>query len=318
MARFLVTGGAGFIGSRICEMLVEEGHFVRCLDNLSSGKLQNLKDIISYPNFEFINGDIRDLNTCINNSNGMDYIIHQAALVSVPMSIEKPIENNNINVSGFVNILEAARINNIKKVIYASSSAVYGDNLDKEKVEDNIGNSISPYALSKRMDEQYADLYYRVYNIESVGLRYFNVYGPKQDPSSEYSGVISIFMKRLIEFQDLNIYGDGSIVRDFVYVDDVARANILAVKTKTSGATVYNIGTNTQTSILQLAKILINVTRRNVNINFLPPRKGDILYSLANIDKAKKDLKFKPTIDLKTGLNMIYKELSNNKWKDII
>jgi len=310
MARYLVTGGAGFIGSRISELLIEEGNIVKVLDNLSSGKLSNLEDIINHPNFEFINGDIRDFEIVKKCSENIDYIIHQAALVSVPASIEMPLENNSINVSGFVNVLEAARLNKVKKVIYASSSAVYGDNEDLEKIETNIGSSISPYALSKRIDELYADLYYRVYNVNSIGLRYFNVYGPKQDPSSVYSGVISIFVKRLIEGADLNIYGDGSVVRDFVFVDDVAKINIIASKNENDGAHIYNIGTSIPTTILELANTLIEIANKNVKINFLPPRQGDIKYSKANIDKAKKELGFVPKVDLKTGLTLIYKKLS--------
>jgi len=313
MARFLITGGAGFIGSRICEMLIENGHFVRVIDNLSTGKIENLNEIINNPNFEFIKADICDFNACLKLSKDVDYIVHEAALVSVPMSIEMPKETNTINIDGFLNILEAARINKIKKVIYASSSAVYGDNQDKEKVEENIGNVISPYALSKRINELYANLYYRVYGLNSVGLRYFNVYGPKQDPSSEYSGVISIFMKRVIENQDLNIYGDGTIVRDFVYVDDVAKANLLAINLEKEGAFVYNIGTNIPTTILDLAQTVIKISKKDLQINFLPPRKGDILYSLANIEKAKNELDYRPTVTLKEGLNLIYNVLNNKR-----
>lgn len=310
MVKYLITGGAGFIGSRISEILIEEGNWVRVIDNLSSGDIKNLDSIINHPNFSFIEGDIRDFNTCLENTKGIDYVIHQAALVSVPKSIEMPLENNSINVDGFVNILEAARINNIKRVIYASSSAVYGDNNDKLKNEDRIGNSISPYALSKYMDELYASLYNRVYNIETVGLRYFNVYGPKQDPSSVYSGVISIFMNRLLKNEDLSIYGDGSITRDFVYVDDVARANILAATTKLTTPCVYNIGTSISTSIKDLGKTLIDLTNKNVKINYLPSRAGDILYSCANIDKAKKELGFNVSVKIEDGLMRIYKELS--------
>ncbi|MFA7435932.1 MAG: NAD-dependent epimerase/dehydratase family protein [Bacilli bacterium] len=310
MVKYLITGGAGFIGSRISEILIEEGNWVRVIDNLSSGDIKNLDSIINHPNFSFIEGDIRDFNACLENTKGIDYVIHQAALVSVPKSIEMPLENNSINVDGFVNILEAARINNIKRVIYASSSAVYGDNNDKLKNEDRIGNSISPYALSKYMDELYASLYNRVYNIETVGLRYFNVYGPKQDPSSVYSGVISIFMNRLLKNEDLSIYGDGSITRDFVYVDDVARANILATTTKLTTPCVYNIGTSISTSIKDLGKTLINLTNKDVKINYLPSRAGDILYSCANIDKAKKELGFNVSVKIEDGLMRIYKELS--------
>jgi nucleoside-diphosphate-sugar epimerase len=303
MAKYLVTGGAGFIGSRICELLIEEGNTVKVIDNLSSGKLSNLDLVINNPNFNFINGDIRDFNLCLEAAKGMDYIIHQAALVSVPKSIEVPLENKSINVDGFVNVLEAA--------VYASSSAVYGDNEDEKKIETRIGNPISPYALSKYMDELYAKLYFRVYNLESIGLRYFNVFGPKQDPSSVYSGVISIFVDRLIANKDLSIYGDGTITRDFVYVDDVAKANVLAATSNIKGANVYNIGTGISTSIGNLAKILIEISKKDVQINYLPPRVGDILHSCANIKKAIDELGFNPKVEIKDGLSRIYKELSS-------
>jgi nucleoside-diphosphate-sugar epimerase len=311
MAKYLVTGGAGFIGSRICELLIEEGNTVKVIDNLSSGKLSNLDLVINNPNFNFINGDIRDFNLCLEAAKGMDYIIHQAALVSVPKSIEVPLENNSINVDGFVNVLEAARLNNVQRVVYASSSAVYGDNEDEKKIETRIGNPISPYALSKYMDELYAKLYFRVYNLESIGLRYFNVFGPKQDPSSVYSGVISIFVDRLIANKDLSIYGDGTITRDFVYVDDVAKANVLAATSNIKGANVYNIGTGISTSIGNLAKILIEISKKDVQINYLPPRVGDILHSCANIKKAIDELGFNPKVEIKDGLSRIYKELSS-------
>lgn len=308
--KYLVTGGAGFIGSRIAEILISEGNFVRVLDNLSSGDKANLDLIINHSNFEFIKGDIRDFDDCLKACRGIDIIIHQAALVSVPKSIEQPLENNSINISGFLNILEVARINNIKKVVYASSSAVYGDNMDKLKLESRIGKFISPYALSKYADELYAKMYSSIYNLETVGLRYFNVYGPKQDPSSAYSGVISIFMKRLLANEDLCIYGDGEIVRDFIYVDDVARANILAATKSIIPGTVYNIGTSHPTSIKGLANILIKISKKNINISYLQPRKGDILYSCADISKAKKELEFIPLIKIEDGLKKIYDKLS--------
>jgi len=313
MAKYLITGGAGFIGSRISEILIEEGNWVRVLDNLSSGDIKNLDLIINHPKFSFIKGDIRDFDECIKSTIDIDYIIHQAALVSVPKSIKEPLENNSINVNGFLNILEAARINKIKRVVYASSSAVYGDNEDTLKVESRIGNSISPYALSKYMDELYASLYSRLHNLETIGLRYFNVYGPKQDPSSMYSGVISIFVDRILASKDLSIYGDGSITRDFIYVDDVARANILAVSKPIKMASIYNIGTGISTSISALANTLIKITEGSVKVNYLPSRAGDILYSCANIDKAKEELGFNPQVDIIDGLRKVYYELLNSK-----
>lgn len=295
--------------------MIKEGHYVHVLDNLSSGKLTNLEDVKNSPNLEVTIGDIKDYSLCVALTEGIDYIIHQAALVSVPKSIENPLINNDENIMGFLNILEAARENKVKRVIYASSSAVYGNDGDQQaaKSEEKTGALLSPYALSKYTNELYAKLYSTLYNLETVGLRYFNVYGPKQDSSSVYSGVISIFVDKVIKGEDLNIYGDGNVVRDFVYVDDVARANILATKAKINLPAIYNIGTAIATKIGDLGKTLIKISKKDLKINYLEARLGDVLYSRANIDKVKKELNFKPTVSLEVGLEKIYFELSKNK-----
>lgn len=310
MKRFLVCGGAGFIGSRIVERIIELGHYAIVIDNLSTGKMSNLDKVMTSKNFEFVNGDIRSFELCLRYTEGVDYCINQAALVSVPKSINEPLLNNSINVDGFLNILEACRINKVKRVVYASSSAVYGNNEDFRKIEDSLGEVISPYALSKLVNEQYADLYYRIYGLESVGLRYFNVYGPKQDPSSVYSGVISIFFDRLFSNLELDIYGDGSITRDFIFVDDVAEANILACLSGGAiGGEVFNIGTGIGTSIKELATSVLEVFNIERKINYLPERFGDIKHSCADISKANKHLSLYPKVELKEGLTLIYNYL---------
>jgi len=305
MSKFLVTGGAGFIGSEIVNKLIEDGHDVVVVDDLSTGHLENLNSVLDNKHLRFIKGSVTDFNLCLQESVGMDYIIHQAALVSVPKSTEVPIENHERNITGFLNILECMRINKIKKLVYASSSAVYGDDSLQIKEENKIGNSLSPYALSKYVDELYAKLYARLYGVKSIGLRYFNVYGAKQDPSSPYSGVISVFFARLMKGLDINIYGDGQVERDFINVADVARANVLACFSEIDNE-VYNVGTGIKTNILELAEMIMKITNSMNKINFLPPRIGDIKYSCSNSQKIKRDLGFVYEIDLYAGLEEIY------------
>lgn len=310
MSKFLVTGGAGFIGSTIVSELIGLGHEVVVLDDLSTGKMSNLDEVLISPKFRFIEGSVTDLEVCLKASKGVDYVIHQAALVSVPKSIKEPLDNHDRNLNGFVNVLESMRQNNVKRLVYASSSAVYGDDEAKIKTEENIGTCISPYALTKYMDELYAAMYEDLYGLETIGLRYFNVYGPKQDPSSPYSGVISIFFDRFKKGQGITIYGDGSITRDFVFVRDVARANILAATTTTAPTkTVYNIGTGMETTILKLAELVKKVTKSSEVISFGPAREGDILYSCANVEKAKQAFGFKSEVGLEEGLEIINKVL---------
>jgi len=313
MEKFVVFGGAGFIGSRICELLVEQNKQVIAIDNLSTGKIENLSQIINLPNFQLIIGDIRDFDLCVKYTQGVDYCIHQAALVSVPKSVEDPLLNNDININGFLNVLEACRINKVKRVIYASSSAVYGDNQDPKKQEDRIGGQLSPYAVSKLVNEYYAKLYTKLYQLETVGLRYFNVYGPKQDPSSVYSGVISIFFNRMINGKEISIYGDGNNTRDFVFVDDVVKANISAcyLDEKIVG-NVYNIGTGKETTINELAMQIMKLFNFQSKINYLPERIGDIKFSCADITKANQDLGFVPQVTLTEGLKHIYDYLTKN------
>ncbi|MGD9886440.1 MAG: SDR family NAD(P)-dependent oxidoreductase [Bacilli bacterium] len=309
MRKFLVTGGAGFIGNEICRLLISLGHEVIAFDNLSSGHIENLSDLYNNPKFKFIKGDVTNYQQCLEASRNADYIIHQAALVSVPRSIEEPLLNNEINVKGFVNVLEAARSNLVKKVVYASSSAVYGDNTDEIKVEERTGSLLSPYALSKQANEWYAKLYTKLYNLPTTGLRYFNVYGPKQDPSSVYSGVISIFFKKAKNHEDFTIFGDGSITRDFIHVADVAKANLQACLFENAKGEVYNIGTGRFVSIKELANLVIKVTKARSKINYEKARFGDIQYSCANVNKALKQLGFQASITLEEGLKQMVNQI---------
>jgi UDP-N-acetylglucosamine 4-epimerase len=314
MGKFLVTGGAGFIGSEICISLIKANHQVLAFDNLSSGNLDNLREIISDPNFLFQEGDVRNYDEVLKAVSGQDFVIHEAALVSVPRSIEEPVLNNEINVSGFLNVLEAARVCKVKRVVYASSSAVYGDNPDPLKSEERLGNVISPYALSKLTDETYASLYTRIYHLETVGLRYFNVYGEKQDPGSVYSGVISIFFDRVLKNAPITIYGDGGATRDFIYVSDVAAANIQAsLSPNIHPGEAYNIGTGIPTTIKQLAAAVQKVAQNHQPIFYQPARQGDIRNSCAKTEKAKKHFGFQKKIDLEDGLKSIYTSLSAKK-----
>ncbi|HBP25869.1 MAG TPA: LPS biosynthesis protein WbpP [Acholeplasmatales bacterium] len=314
MGKFLVTGGAGFIGSEICISLIKANHQVLAFDDLSSGNLENLREIINDPNFLFQEGDVRNYDEVLRAVSGQDYVIHEAALVSVPRSIEEPVLNNEINVQGFLNVLEAARVSNVKRVVFASSSAVYGDNPDAVKTEERLGNVISPYALSKRADEMYASLYTRIYHLETVGLRYFNVYGEKQDPSSVYSGVISIFFDRVMKNAPITIYGDGGATRDFIYVSDVAAANLQAcLSPNVHPGEAYNVGTGIPTTIQQLAAAVQKVSQNRLAISFQPARPGDIRNSCAKTDKAKKHFGFQKKIDLEDGLKSIYANLSKQK-----
>lgn len=308
--KILVTGGAGFIGSEIADKLVSQGNEVIVLDNLSTGKVCNIEHLFNNPLFTFINGDICDFEVCKKACLGVNCIIHQAAIVSVPFSMNHPIETNKVNVDGFLNILEAARINNVTKVVYASSSAVYGNDPEMPKRENLMVQPISPYALTKYLDELYAQLYSKAYNIETVGLRYFNVYGPRQDPYNAYSGVISVFFKKIKNAEDIIIYGDGEATRDFVYVSDVADANILAaISNKIEKASVYNIATSKSISINELAKMLITLTQSSIKIKYDKERIGDVKNSFASIDKVKEELDFYPHYKLDEGLKEMIRVL---------
>lgn len=310
----LVTGGAGFIGSNLVEYLLKEGYYVRVLDNFSTGKETNIQPFINKQGFEFIEGDIRNLKACSNACNGMDYVLHQAALGSVPRSIKDPITSNDVNIGGFLNMLIASRDNKIKRFIYAASSSTYGDSVDLPKVEDKIGKPLSPYAITKYVNELYADVFYRTYGLETIGLRYFNVYGPKQDPNGAYAAVIPTFIKAILSNESPTINGDGTISRDFTYVSNIVQANIKAMTTSNQEAInqIYNVACGESTSLNELFSYLQQASGTNISAIHGPPRQGDIMYSLADITKAKNHLKYKPDVYIKEGLDKTFNWFKEN------
>ena len=306
----LVTGGAGFIGSNLCAYLLQNNVKVTCLDNLITGKLENIEELMSNANFKFINGDITNLNDCTNACKDIDIILHQAALGSVPRSIENPVNTNNINISGFLNILWAAKASNIKRVVYAASSSTYGDSKKLPKIEDEIGLPLSPYAVTKYVNELYAGVFSSLYNLELIGLRYFNVFGRKQDPNGAYAAAIPKFIKAFVNYESPIIHGDGSQSRDFTYIDNVIQANVLAATTTNSNAInqVYNVACGEQSILLDLLKHIQNLLKQfdekidQVKISFGPERIGDIKHSLASIEKAKKQLNYSPSHNVNEGI----------------
>ena len=302
---FLVTGGAGFIGSNLVAYLLSNGaKEVRVLDNLSTGNKDNLKEFEYNPSFKFILGDITNYQTCLNACEQVDGIFHNAALGSVSRSLEDPIATNHANVTGFITMLTAAKNQQVKRVIYASSSSVYGDDISTEKQEHITGQLLSPYAVSKKTDELYAAIFYRSYGLPIIGLRYFNVFGPKQNPNGQYAAVIPIFITNLLTHTAPSIFGDGTTSRDFTYIDNVVYANVLAMTTSNLGAIdqVYNVAYGASTSLNTLFGLIKKQLNSPISATYKPERKGDIKNSLANIDKAKKYLHYKPLIDIETGI----------------
>lgn len=312
MSKILVTGGAGFIGSNLCEFLVNKGHYVVCLDNFSTGHMENIVDLIEdhSDSFQLIEGDIRSFATCIKATKGADYILHEAALGSIPRSINDPITTNDVNIGGFLNMLVAARDMKIRRFIFAASSSTYGDNEDLPKTEEKIGKPMSPYALTKLVDELYADVFAKTYNMEFIGLRYFNVFGRRQDPNSMYAAVIPLFIKQFMSLKRPRINGNGSNSRDFTYIDNVIQMNELALNTTNPAAVnqIYNTACGERTSISELASLIKNMlVCYNPKINCIEPeygpnRIGDILHSLASIDKAKINLNYVPKCSFYDGL----------------
>ena len=306
----LVTGGAGFIGSNLCEALLENGNRVRCLDNFATGKKENIEVLLLNPNFEFLEGDIRDLVTCKKACEGIDYVLHQAALGSVPRSIKDPITSNEVNIGGFLNMLVAARDARVRRFIYAASSSTYGDSKNMPKVEDIIGKPLSPYAITKYVNELYADIFSKTYGIETIGLRYFNVFGRKQDPNGAYAAVIPKFVMQLMKHESPVINGDGSFSRDFTYIDNVIQMNIQAIVTDKKEAlnTVYNVAYGERTTLNELVDLLkeylsaFDPKISGIEVLYGPEREGDVPHSLASIDKAKKLLGYKPQYNIKSGL----------------
>ena len=286
--KFLITGGAGFIGSNLCEALLKRGHFIRCLDDLSTGKAENIQPFLENSNFEFIKGDIRDLDTCMNACKNIDYVSHQAAWGSVPRSIEMPLVYEEINIKGTLNMLEAARQNNVKKFVYASSSSVYGDEPTLPKKEGREGNLLSPYALTKRTNEEYARLYTELYGLETIGFRYFNVFGRRQDPDGAYAAVIPKFVSSLLYNIAPKINGDGTQSRDFTYIENVIEANLKGMQAPREAAgEAFNIAYGGQVNLNELYQKLSELLGKKIEPVYGPERAGDIKHSNADIDKAK-------------------------------
>lgn len=306
----LVTGGAGFIGSNLCEVLISNGNKVKCLDNFATGKRENISHLHSSENFSLIEGDIRNLKDCQKACVGVDYVLHQAALGSVPRSINDPITSNAVNISGFLNMLVAARDAKIKRFTYAASSSTYGDSRNMPKVEDVIGRPLSPYAITKYVNELYADIFSKTYGLETIGLRYFNVFGQKQDPNGAYAAVIPKFVMQLMKHESPVINGDGSFSRDFTYIDNVLEMNIRSMLTDKKEAinTVYNVAYGERTDLNELVAFLKEYLSAfdgkiaEVSVKHGPNRQGDVPHSLASIDKAKKLLGYDPQFNIKTGL----------------
>lgn len=312
MSNILVTGGAGFIGSNLCEYLVNEGHNVTCLDNFSTGRISNIHDLIvnHKDKFHLVEGDIRDLVTCRKVTAGIDYVFHEAALGSIPRSIDNPILTNEVNIGGFLNMIVAAKDSGVKRFIFAASSSTYGDNTNIPKVEDTIGKPLSPYALTKYVDELYADIFSKLYGLDYIGLRYFNVYGKRQDPNSAYAAVIPLFIKQCLKGESPVINGDGSYSRDFTYIDNVVKMNILAMESNDPQAVnqVYNTACGEQTTVKQLITLIKdelksrNLLSSKVEETYGPIRKGDIPHSRASIAKASNYLNYTPQVFIKEGI----------------
>ena len=317
----LITGGAGFIGSNLCEYFLGLGHKVICLDNFSTGHRHNLKDCVEKSNFRLIEGDVRNISDCISAVEGVDYVLHQAALGSVPRSINDPITTNDVNVSGFLNMLVASRDAKIKRFIYAASSSTYGDSEGLPKVEDVIGKPLSPYAITKYINELYAEIFSKTYGLETIGLRYFNVFGRKQDPNGAYAAVIPKFVMQLMNYESPVINGDGNYSRDFTYIDNVIQMNELAMTSQSPKAinTVYNTAFGDRNTLNDLVGYLKKyLTEFDPKIADVPifygvNRAGDIPHSLASIDKAKNILGYNPKYSLQDGL----KEAVSWYWKNL-
>jgi UDP-N-acetylglucosamine 4-epimerase len=306
----LVTGGAGFIGSNLCEALLNQNYKVRCLDNFATGKLENIALLQTNPNFTLIEGDIRDLATCKKACEQVDFVMHEAALGSVPRSIKDPITTNDVNISGFLNMLTAAKEMQVKRFVYAASSSTYGDSKGLPKVEEVIGKPLSPYAITKYVNELYADIFHTTYGLDTVGLRYFNVFGRKQDPNGAYAAVIPKFVMQFMNYESPIINGDGEYSRDFTYIDNVIQMNLLAIRTTNTAALnqVYNVAFGERTTLNELVHALKDTLATfdpkiaDVEITYGPNRAGDIPHSLASIDKAKTLLGYNPQFSIKQGL----------------
>lgn len=306
----LITGGAGFIGSNLCDYFLSKGYLITCLDNFATGHLHNISSLLNHPNFKLIEGDIRDIETCKKAVKDIDFVLHQAALGSVPRSINDPITSNEVNVSGFLNMLVASRDAGVKRFVYAASSSTYGDSESLPKIEEKIGKPLSPYAITKYVNELYADIFSKTYGLETIGLRYFNVYGRRQDPNGAYAAVIPKFVMQLMANESPVINGDGNYSRDFTYIDNVIQMNELAMLTQNPEAinTVYNTAYGDRTTLNDMVQYLKEYLSEfdpkiaNINVIHGPNRVGDIPHSLASIEKAKRLLNYSPKYSFNEGL----------------
>ncbi|WP_423738447.1 SDR family oxidoreductase [Christiangramia sediminis] len=319
--KILVTGGAGFIGSNLCETLISLGGKVRCLDNFATGHKKNLEAIMEHSSFELVEGDIRDADTCNAACKDIDYVFHEAALGSVPRSLKDPATSNEVNVSGFLNMLIASRDAGVKRFVYAASSSTYGDSEALPKVEDKIGKPLSPYAITKYVNELYAGNFKKSYDFDSIGLRYFNVFGRKQDPNGAYAAVIPKFVMQFMKHESPLINGDGTYSRDFTYIDNVIQMNLLAMLTDNPEAVnqIYNTAVGDRTNLVELTELLkkhlseYDSEIAKVEVKHGPNRPGDIPHSLASVEKAEKLLGYKPTHKIDAGL----KEAVNWYWDNL-
>jgi UDP-N-acetylglucosamine 4-epimerase len=315
--RILVTGGAGFIGSHLAESLLQNSsvEFVRVLDNLATGSLKNIEALQQHPKFEFIEGDIRSFETCLQACKNISAISHQAALGSVPRSINDPLTSNEVNVTGTLNIFTAAKETGIKRIVYAASSSTYGDHPGLPKIEDKIGNPLSPYAVTKYVNELYARVYANLYHLELIGLRYFNIFGPKQNPAGPYAAVIPLFVNAVLNNEPPTINGNGEHSRDFTYVANAVHANELALATQSKEAVnqVYNIACGEQTSLNDLLTELKSLAGSDLVPFYGPERTGDVKHSLADISKAKTLLQYNPSLSIKQGLKPTFEWYRSQK-----
>lgn len=318
--KILVTGGAGFIGSNLCDALLGLGNEVICLDNFATGKPKNIQHLLNNPEFTLIVGDIRNLADCQKAVQGVDFVLHQAALGSVPRSIADPITSNDVNVSGFLNMLVASRDAGVKRFVYAASSSTYGDSESLPKVEDIIGKPLSPYAITKYVNELYANNFKRTYGLDTIGLRYFNVFGRRQDPDGAYAAVIPKFVMQFMNYNSPTINGDGEYSRDFTYIDNVVQMNLLSLSTQNEDALnqVYNVAYGERTTLNDLVNLLKKELGehdekiKQIEVIYGPNRKGDVPHSLASIDKARELLGYEPEFSMAQGLHEAVKWYFSN------
>lgn len=318
--KILITGGAGFIGSNLIDVLIKQNNRIVCLDNLATGHKINIEQYLDNPNFKFIEGDIRNLETCLIACDEVDIVLHQAALGSVPRSIKNPILTNEVNISGFLNMLWAVKEKNVKRFVYAASSSTYGDHPGLPKKEETIGNPLSPYAVTKYVNELYAQVFASTYGIETIGLRYFNVFGAKQDPNGAYAAVIPKFIKLLLKGESPTINGDGKHSRDFTFIDNVVQINQLAALTNNPKAInkIFNVACGENTTLNQLVEAIIDGLKNKgvemaININYGPERKGDVKHSLASIEKANSLLGYIPSVKFKEGIELTLNHFLKNE-----